>query len=166
MTEQLTSILIDGLALAGLASALLILILWINPRLLLHDYPDDVKAMVAPKTPREHRQSLVVGIPFLLLLFAVPLFSTLALKSRHPSGISFGTLAFQAFGVAFIFNLVDWLILDWLMFCTITPGFLVIPGSEGAAGYKDYGMHFRGFLIGTLFSAGMGIAIAGIAMLL
>jgi hypothetical protein len=48
----------------------------------------------------------------------------------------------------FVFNVVDWLILDWFMFCTLTPRLVVIPGSEGLAAYKDYGFHFRGFLHG------------------
>ena len=31
------------------------------------------------------------------------------------------TLFANAFGVSFAFNLVDWLLLDWLLFCLITP---------------------------------------------
>ena len=54
----------------------------------------------------------------------------------------------------------------WLIFCTITPGFVVIPGSEGAEGYKNYGFHFRGFLIGTDFSAVAGLIIGAISLLL
>jgi hypothetical protein len=51
------------------------------------------------------------------------------------------------------------LVLDWVIFCLITPRFVVIPGSEGAQGYKDYWFHFRGFLFGTLFSAILGTVI-------
>ena len=36
----------------------------------------------------------------------------------------------------------------------------------GMAGYKNYAMHFRGFLIGTVFSAAAGLVIAGIITLL
>ncbi len=39
--------------------------------------------------------------------------------------------------------------MDWLIFCTITPKFLIIPGSEGAKEYKDYAFHLRGIFIGT-----------------
>src|SRR5260370_545802 len=66
----------------------------------------------------------------------------------------------SAFGGPFLFNMVDWLILDWLIFCTFTPRFAVLPGTEGMAGYKNYAMHFRGFLIGTIYSAGIGVVIA------
>jgi len=61
--------------------------------------------------------------------------------------------------VGFLFHLVDWLILDWLIVCTITP-FVVIPGTEGMAGYNNYAMHFRGFLIGMVISVVMGVLIA------
>jgi hypothetical protein len=44
----------------------------------------------------------------------------------------------------------------------ITPKRFVIPGSEGHPAYKDYYFHFRGFLIGTVFSAVMGLVAAGI----
>ena len=56
----------------------------------------------------------------------------------------FGTAFLSAFVVLVVFNLVDRLILDWLVFCPLTPRFVVLPGTEGMAGYKDYRMHFRG----------------------
>ena len=48
-----------------------------------------------------------------------------------------------------VFNVVDLLVLDWPL-VAIVPGFMVLPGTEGSAGYKDYWFHFRGFLIGTV----------------
>jgi hypothetical protein len=88
--------------------------------------------------------------------------SVLMDKDSHPGEISFFLFAVHAFGVAFVFNLADWLILDWLIFCFLTPGFVVIPGSEGAEGYKNYWFHFRGFLIGTVFSAVLGLITGAI----
>jgi hypothetical protein len=69
-------------------------------------------------------------------------------------------------GIVFVFNVVDWLILDWFMFCTLTPRLVVIPGSEGMAAYKDYGFHFRGFLHGTVYLILGGLVIAGIVFIL
>jgi hypothetical protein len=155
----------DGLILSAIATIFILITMRLKPRVWLQDYPDDVQALVPPKTEEEKRLSLVLGIPFLILLFAVPFISTLALKSRHQEDVSFFLLATNAFGVAFVFNVIDWLVLDWLMFCTITPQFVVIPGTEGAAGYKDYWFHFRGFLIGTVFSAVAGLVIGAIVSL-
>jgi len=158
--------MLDGAILSAIASVFLAALLRFNPRLLLQDYPEDIQHRVAPKTEQEKRQSLRVGIPFLILLGAVPFISTLALKRQGGAAASFPQLFLNAFGVVFIFNLVDLLLLDWLMFCTLTPGFVVIPGTEGMEGYKDYGYHFRAFLTGTVFSIVAGLVIGGVVALL
>jgi hypothetical protein len=152
-----THALIDGLILSALASSVLIVTLLINPRLFLQDYPADIQEKVPPKTQREKRQSLIAGIPFMLILLALPIWSTVHLKQSGVEAI--WSLVLNAFGVAFVFNLFDLLVLDWFMFCTVTPRFLVIPGSEGSPAYKDYGYHFRGALMGTALSAAAGLVI-------
>ena len=157
----LTHILLDGALLSVLASITILGILRLNPRLFLQDYPDEIQEHVPPKTDQEKRLSLLVGIPFLLLLFAVPFFSTVNLDRQ---GATFFQLFINAFGVAFIFNLVDLLLLDWLIFCTVTPKFLIIPGTDGFKSYKDYGFHFRASLIGTFISIAAGLVIAGIVV--
>ena len=162
MFADLLKTLLDGTLLSICASGLILISMRINPRIWLHDYPQDIQALVPPKTDREKQLSLAFGVPFLALLFAVPFISTLMLKNNHPGALPFLPLVVHAFGVMFVFNLVDWLLLDWLIFCAITPRFLVIPGSEGARGYKDYLFHFRGFLIGTALSIVMGLIIGAL----
>jgi hypothetical protein len=155
-------VLIDGAVLSLLASLYLVAVLWFNPRLFLQDYPAPIQAAVPPKTEQEKRLSLIVGLPFLLLLLVVPLLSTLAFMRRSGGDVTFLAAFFHAFGVIFAFNVVDWLLLDWLVFCTLTPRFLVIPGSEGMAAYKDYFYHFRAFCVGTVLSLGEGLLIAAV----
>ena len=121
---------------------------------------------MTPKTEKEKRQSIMVGIPFVLLFIMVPIVSTLSLKSQVGEGITFLALSAHAFGVVFFFNLVDLILLDWLMFCTLTPSFLIIPGTEGMAAYKDYRYHFRASMIGTILSAAAGLIIGGAIYLL
>lgn len=162
---NLSRTLTDGGILSLIASIYLMGVLRFNPRLFLQDYPEAIQSRVPPKTEAETRQSLIIGIPFLILLAAVPFLSTLALK-RSGEVILFLQLFLNAFGVAFIFNLVDLLILDWVLFCYFTPSFVVIPGTEGMAAYKDYGYHFRASLIGTVLSIIAGLVIAGIVTLL
>jgi hypothetical protein len=162
---DLTRTLLDGMILTILASIYIIITLKYNPRIWLQDYPKDIQNMVPPKTGREKRLSLILGIPFIILLLGVPFLSTLAMGLRSRGDVGFIPLFVNAFSVTFVFNIIDWLVLDWLMFCTITPRFVVIPGTEGAAGYKNYFFHFRGFLIGTLLSIVGGLIIAGIVYL-
>ena len=163
---SLRKIVLDGAILSFLASLLLMVSLRHNPRIWLQDYPEEIQDKVPPKTEQEKRLSLIFGIPFLVLLVAGPFISTLALKRQDGGGVSFLQLFLNASGVAFAFNLVDLLLLDWLMFCTITPKFVVIPGTEGMEGYKDYSYHFKASLIGTVLSVVAGLVIAGIVSFL
>ena len=158
--------LFDGMILSFLASLFIVSSLRVNPRMWLQDFPEDIRKAVPPKSKTEQRLSLAFGIPFLILLLAVPFISTLTLKHQSGGDISFFRLFMNAFGVAFIFNLVDWLLLDWLLFCTITPSFIIIPGTAGMPGYKNYYFHFRGFMIGTVLCVAGGLALAAIVSLL
>ncbi|HEY1348196.1 MAG TPA: hypothetical protein VGF67_01060 [Ktedonobacteraceae bacterium] len=114
-------------------------------RLLLRSYPKDVQATVPPQTPAEKRQTLLWGIPFWLGLLGFPVAAALSAKAAHGNLLE---IFLCATGVIFLFNLVDWLILDWLVVCTITPRFMVLPGTEGMAGYKTMGCISGDFLLG------------------
>lgn len=160
----ITKILTDGAILSLFASLFTILILWVNPRIFLHDYPIGIQEKVPKKTKAESRLTNLLVIPFTLFFLLGPFISTLALKEQ--GDVHFLALWLNATGVVFVFNVVDWLILDWLMFCSLTPRFMVIPGSEGMAEYKDYWFHFRGFLHGTVYSILGGLVIAGIVFVL
>jgi len=63
------------------------------------------------------------------------------------------------------FNVVDLLLLDWPL-VAVVPRFMVLAGTEGSAGYKDYGFHFRGFLVGVvLILVASGLMAAVVAAL-
>jgi hypothetical protein len=53
------------------------------------------------------------------------------------------------------------LLLDWPL-VAIGSRFIVLPGTEGLAGYKDYGFHFRGFLIGIVLILAASGLMAGV----
>jgi hypothetical protein len=154
-------ILIYGIPASLLLIAIILIMELINPRLLLRSYPKDVQAAVLPATKREKHQALWGAIPFWLVLVGFPTGAALAAKA---SNHDFPLIFLSAFGVMFPPNLVDWLILDWLIICAITPKFVVLPGTEGMAGYKNYGMHFRGFLIGLALSMIVSLGVAGLVV--
>ncbi len=149
-------ILLYGIPASLLLSAIVVGMGLVNPRLMLRSYPKDVQAAVPPQTDQEKRQTLYWGIPFWLCLLGFPLAAALSIKAAQGNAVE---IFLSAAGVIFLFNLVDWLILDWLIVCTITPKFMMLPGTEGMAGYKNYGMHFRGFLIGTILACVIGLLI-------
>jgi hypothetical protein len=152
-----STIVLYGVPYSLVLSAVILAMALRNPRFLLQDYPRDIQAAVPPKTPAERRASAYWATIFILVLLAFPIAAAFSTKAAQ--GV-FLSIFLSAFGVAFLFNVVDWLILDWLIVCTITPRFVIIPGTEGMAGYKNYTMHFRGFVIGTIFPISLGLIVA------
>jgi hypothetical protein len=92
----------------------------------------------------------------------VPFVSALLRRTATQGRASFWELFAHAFGVFFLFNLVDLLILDWLIICTFRPRWVALPGAEHIVIAKPYLQHFKGFLIGTGGSVIVGIAIAAL----
>lgn len=155
----------DGAVLSALATLVILLSLRANPRIWLNDFPPDLRAAVPPKTDVEKRQSLWWGLPLFAVLFGGPVVSCLRLEHQLQGTASFGALFMHAYAVALVFNLVDLLVIDWLVVCAWTPRWLVIPGTEGMAGYSNYRHHFRGFLIGCIASAVVALPAAALAYL-
>lgn len=162
---RLHRILMDGTILSLVVTLYIVLTAVINLRLWLKDYPPEIQAMVPPKTAAEKKLSLLFGIPLIAIFLGGLAVSTLVLRGQAPE-LPFTALFLNGFGVAMVFNLFDLLILDWLIFCALTPRFVVLPGTEGAAGYKNYYFHFVGFIKGTIFSAVAGLAAAAAVSLL
>jgi hypothetical protein len=162
MSESLvhwSRIVTDGAILSVVECLLIFASLWANPRIWLNDFPPDIRRAVPPKTAAEKRQSVMWGLPILGAMLAIPAISTVLLE-RELGNASFSALFLNAFGVGLVFNAVDLLIIDWLVICAWTPRALMLPGTEGMAGYKDYWHHFRGFLIGTALCAVLGALTA------
>ena len=141
---------------------------YLNPEIWLPDYPPDIRERFGPMSERAKRQRRLVGIPVFLLLAGVLVLSSVRLAQIGSESIFF-SVCFGTFVVLVVFSAVDLLILDWLVFVTLRPKIVVLPGTEGAKGYGDYGFHFRAFLkglagslIGSLIVAGMATAIIAI----
>ena len=90
-------------------------------------------------------------------MVGIPLYSAWLIKQQSglmPYWAAFAVI-FSMYLMVFLFDL---LLLDILMFCTWTPSFVVIPGTEGFAGYKDISLHLKGHargFIGILVFAGL-----------
>jgi hypothetical protein len=150
-------ILRDGALLSLAGSTYLLVLLRFNPRIFLRHYPKEVREIVPPKSEKERRMSLLLG-----LLIAVPFAAVLLWRTATLGSHSFWELFAYAFGVLFIFNLVDLLILDWLIVCWIEPRWVILPGTEHIVIPKQYFHHFKGFLQGTVGLGIVGLAIAAL----
>lgn len=157
--------LIYGAVLSAVLSVLLLGILWINPEILLNDYPPDIREKYGPMSERSKRQRLAVAVLIGVVVLGIIAMSLSALRADGGGKIPFLTAFVHLFVMLSVFNVVDLLLLDWPLVST-APRFMVLPGTEGLAGYKDYRFHFRGFLIGVvLVPVASGLIAAVVAAL-
>ena len=150
---------IYGLALSLVLTILLAVSGAIALDMFVDNYPPDIKQKYGTMSPRSTRMRPYFAALLFLTLLAIPMMGLFALQAERNS-VPF--LPASAFSVStlFVFNLFDLMILDWLLFCTIQPRMMVLPGTEGMAGYNDYRFHFIGFLKGLGFSVVGGLLIA------
>jgi hypothetical protein len=147
----------DGALLSVVASTYLLVLLRFNPRIFLGHYPKEIREIVPPKSEKERRTSIFLG-----LLIAAPFGSALLWRTATLGSHSFWDLFAYAFGVLFLFNLVDLLILDWLIVCWVKPRWVILPGTEHIAIPNPYLHHFKEFLLGTVGLVTVGLAIAAL----
>ena len=111
------------------------------------------------------KQRIPLAIAFFGVILITLSLGVSQILREDSGGQVFWALFLYSFVTLFTFNLYDLLVLDWLIFVTIQPAFVVLPGTEGASGYKDYFFHFRGFLIGIGFCFIAGLIVAGLGSL-
>jgi hypothetical protein len=150
-----------GLVWGGILTAALVVMMitsgLVAPDMWVGDYPPDIRAKYGPMSQRAARLRPYIAVLFFTTAIAIPLMGlfsrTIADQLTFLSAFAF------SFIVLLVFNIVDLLILDWLLFCTIQPRLMVLPGTEGMAGYRDYRFHFIGFLKGFAFCAAGSLVI-------
>jgi hypothetical protein len=151
----------DEALLPVVASACLLVLMRFNPRIFVGHYPKEIRDIVPPKSERERRISISLG-----LLMGVPFTSALLWRTATLGSHSFWELFAYAFGVLFIFNLVDLFILDWLIVCWIKPRWVIPRGTEHIVIPNPYLHHFKGFLAGTVGLVFVGLAVAALVRFL
>jgi len=159
---DLSFTVIHSLIYAVIFSTFTLITLFINPRIWLQDYPDKIKKIVPSKTEKEKKQTVVLSVFFILIFIGYPIITLLLYKNS----ITFFSL-FLHFFILFQFsNLIDLLILDWIIFCTITPKRIIITGTTVEDGYKDYKFHFIAFLKGIVITTFAALILPGLVILL
>lgn len=143
---SLRRLLVDALIYNSAISVLLIGGLAANAEMMVGDYPPDIRARWGPRSKKATRQAILLFIPFLLVGIGGLFLSNWRLKKANGGRLSFTAAFVNAFGLIFSVWSFDLIILDWLLFVTVTPSFVVLPGTEGLAGYSDYGFHLKAHL--------------------
>lgn len=127
-----------------------------QPRLWLHRMPPEIRSKVPPKTPEEKKRFLWIALPFILLLFAYPILYVIQMGTNLVT--SFGML------VAFLAGFAVWdtLVLDILIFCMLTPRFILIGGTE-RADYSNMKYHLasgaKGLVMSVVFSGLLALVL-------
>lgn len=135
----------------------------INAEMILNDYPPDIRAKYGSMSDRSRKQANKVTFPLLATLGLIVAMGLGQLRN-HSGELTFvetliaSTLIFQ------VWNLLDLVLLDWFLLMTLKPKFMILPGTEGMAGYRDYRFHFRKFLNGIVFTFILALIVTGIAL--
>ncbi len=152
----------------GIVSLLLSLVLMgslvFNPEIGWRTYPPQVKVAFGPMSTTANKQRIVVGLVFIGLLIGGAFVSLVRLEAKHADALTFLESFTSTLIVLNVFNLVDLLLLDWLIFATWQPKVLMLPGTEGMAEYGDYGFYFAGFLKGLVGSVAFSLIVGAIVI--
>jgi hypothetical protein len=128
----LESILFYGLIFSVIVNLyLFIMMVLTSPRVWAYsDYPKSITDDVPPPTSREKKIAGVIGIPYLILVLGIPILSTIILESSYVGTIPLLDAFLNLYGILLIGNITEVLLLDFLIVGTITPDFVIIPGTE------------------------------------
>lgn len=146
-------------------AVLVIASLMVNKEVWLQDYPPDVKAKWGPMSQKAKRQRVLFLLPFLGVVVVAMTCTVVRLKLVLGADPAFLAL-FAAVAIEFaVFNLVDAVIIDWLVLMVLWPGLAVLPGTEGMSGYRDTRLWTKNFLKGFVFALIAGVLVAGLSRL-
>lgn len=153
-----------GMILSVILFALIAGTLYWRPMIWIGDAPPEAQAVAPPMSQGDRRVKRIVGIAAFVLLFGVLGAALVALRRLGGGQLAFGDAALSTFLIFMTFNLVDLLLIDWLLIVTLRPSFVMLPGTEQPMSYGDYGYHFRGFLKGTAGGVALSLVVAAVAV--
>ena len=158
--------LIEGLIWSVLWMIYVYILVTKFPWEIIHDYPADIqKASTLPAPSDEQKKKAkIFSALFSLVIFGVLI--AFGVVRYAGENASFPEVLLFTFIIAMVWNVVDLIVMDRLIICKLTAKWVVIEGTEGCRGYKDYMYYFKGFLIGCIYSAILAFVISGIDYLI
>jgi len=152
-----------GMVLSAVLTIMIVASFLINKEMWLQDYPPDVQAKWGPISKKASRQHFVFAISFFGVLIGAMVFDVIRLKLVLGTPPSFLAIFASIVIVFALFNLVDAILIDWLILLVLWPGLGVLPGTEGMAGYKDVRRWTVNLLKGFALAPIAGILVASVA---
>ena len=135
------SILIDTVLIGIIFYGGILLMVKVNPRSQLHNYPPEIQKVVPKKNKYDKKIFNIIAIPTLILLFLY-----IVLSSKYwfsGTAITYKSFLIRWVIINTILAIFDLFVLDYFLFCTITPKFFIISGTEGNPGYKNKSYHTK-----------------------
>jgi hypothetical protein len=152
-----------GLIFGGLFCAATLILGRINVEMLLNDYLPDIRAKFGPMKLETRKKANIASLPLLVALLMVIILALMLL--RHSAGELTIINTFVVTALIFqVWNLLDLRVLDWLILMTLRPSFMILPRTEGLAGYQDHRFHFQKFIKGIGLTLVLSAVITGIAL--
>jgi hypothetical protein len=111
----------------------------------MHRMPKQVREKVKPRTKREMNLLVILGLPLLLFILIYPIVYVFDGDYSLRQTVSIPLLFFIGF------NLWDTLVLDLIVFCRITPRFIIIQGTA-KKDYREIKYHLISGVKGLIFS--------------
>ena len=111
------------------------------------------------------RQRFMLTISFFGVMIGAMAYDVFRLERVLGTSLSFLAIFASIVIVFALFNLVDAVIIDWLILLVLWPGLGVLPGTEGMAGYKDARLWTINLLKGFVLASSAGILVAGVVFI-
>lgn len=149
-------VLIDSAILCALFLLIVAGSLYYNAEMWLDDYPSEIQAAAGPISDEAKAQKLIIGIPMILIMVGIPLYSNLKLKKRNEGQLCFGAAFINVFLIFSALNLFDLFFLD-IWFTYMTPEAWIIPKTaELMKQHNTFTFHaiaaLKGLLLILIFS--------------
>lgn len=157
-------VLTDGLLLSAVVGVIIMISLFVNPRIWRHDYPEAIRVKIPPLNALEKRQRAVFAVLFMGGTVGLTLFFGLQLREQQGGALSFLTIFVHLYLVFNIFNLFDAVVLDYLFLGLLRPKFALVPEIAGMEHVlMDTRLHitnyFKGIIFGTVFSLPLAVLV-------
>jgi hypothetical protein len=131
----------------------------------LQDYPEDVREAWGPMSETAKSQRRWVAAGFFGAIIGILALSVVRLNVLSGYQLTWADVLVSTAIMTMLFNIVDAVVLDVLVMLVLWPGLVILPGTEGMAGYRDARWHVRNFFAGFGFVIVGSLITAGVAML-
>jgi hypothetical protein len=154
-----------GMMLSTILTLMIVASFMINKEMWLQDYPPEVKAKWGPINEKAKRQHHIFAILFFGMMIGAMVYDVIRLGLVLGTPPSFLAIFASIVIVFTLFNLVDAVIIDWLILLVLWPGLSVLPGTEGMAGYRDARRWTINLIKGFALAPIAGVLLAGIVFI-